>query len=400
MAPYWVVLRSLGDPRWSEVPAEALALLEQQPPGPELVGVLTEVGRVEALVGRPEDAVRHAERALALADELGLGRSARTIGSRGLARAILGDPGGLDDMREALEIAVDAGQGRETSLLHNNLGVELVAFDGPAAALEVLQAGIAFAQARGLIEQANWTTSSTLYPLTDLGRFDEALEAAARVTEYLDVTEPSLELWGIRAAQARILTIRGRAAEATDWLEGLESSSSGSTDFIVIGLGASALVRAGTGDGPAAAALLNEIERSPGVRRNQYYSQFLPALVRTALSVGEPELADRLTTGVDRHPYFRHAVVAATAALQEAGGDFRVAAPTYADAVERWERFGVVPERAFALLGEGRCLVELNRSAEASSVLRAARAIFDELGAAPALAETDALLQKTIKASS
>ncbi|HXJ66007.1 MAG TPA: hypothetical protein VNN79_19785, partial [Actinomycetota bacterium] len=350
---------------------------------------------------RPEAGVRHCERALELAEELGIMRSARILGSRGLARAILADPGGLDDMREAIPIAIEAGQGREVAMLHNNLGVELVAFDGPAAALEVLSAGIAFAQARGLIGSANWATSSTLYPLTDLGRFDEALDAAARLTEYQETAEVSLDLWGVRAAQARILTIRGRAAEAIDWLDGLESSAPGSTDFVVIGLGASALVRAGTGDGPTAAALLNEIERSAGVRQNQYYSQFLLALVRTSLAIGEPELAERLTRGVeDQHPYFQHAVVAATAALEEAGRDFSTAALTYAEAAGRWERFGVVPELAFALLGEGRCLVELHRQSEAVPVLRRAREIFDALEAAPALAETDALLGKATALSS
>ncbi len=395
MTLLWNVLRSLDDPRWSELPAEALALLEQLPPGPELVDVLGDVCRVEALVGRPEAGVRHAERALALAEELGLDRSARLLGSRGLARSLLADPGGLEDMREAIAIAVEAGQGREASVLHNNLGVELLAFDGPAAALEVLRAGIAFARARGLTASANWTTSSTLFPLTDLGRFDEALEAAARLAEYHEAAEASVELLGIRAAQARILVLRGQAGEATEWLEGLESSSPGSTDFVVIVLGASAFVRAGTGDGPAAAVLLNRIERSVGVRQSQYYAQFLPTLVRTALEIGDRNLAERLASGVeDPHPYHQHAVVAVTAALAEAGGDFDAAAPTYADAALRWGQFGVVPEHAFALLGEGRCLVEVNRPTEATSRLRRAREILAELGAVPALAETDALLRK------
>jgi class 3 adenylate cyclase len=54
--------------------------------------------------------------------------------------------------------------------------------------------------------------------------------------------------------------------------------------------------------------------------------------------------------------------------------------------------FGV-PEEAFALLGQGRCLLGLGREPEAVPVLQAAREIFVRLGAAPALAETDALLQ-------
>ena len=65
-----------------------------------------------------------------------------------------------------------------------------------------------------------------------------------------------------------------------------------------------------------------------------------------------------------------------------------------------WDRFGVVPEQAFALLGQGRCLVQLGRSTEAAQVLQQAREIFARLRAAPALAETERLLQELTPLSS
>ena len=55
-----------------ELPAQALALLEPLPPGPELVGALTELARAEALQGRSEAGLGYAEQALALAEQLGL----------------------------------------------------------------------------------------------------------------------------------------------------------------------------------------------------------------------------------------------------------------------------------------------------------------------------------------
>jgi hypothetical protein len=72
----------------------------------------------------------------------------------------------------------------------------------------------------------------------------------------------------------------------------------------------------------------------------------------------------------------------------------------YADAAERWDKFGMVPERAFALLGLGRCLVALGRPTDAIGILTDARMIFADLGMAPALAETDALLAKVSSAAS
>jgi hypothetical protein len=56
--------------------------------------------------------------------------------------------------------------------------------------------------------------------------------------------------------------------------------------------------------------------------------------------------------------------------------------------------------RAQALLGQGRCLVAIGRPAEASVPLQQARDVFTELGAKPAVAETDALLERATALSS
>ena len=100
------------------------------------------------------------------------------------------------------------------------------------------------------------------------------------------------------------------------------------------------------------------------------------------------------------YPYAEHSVVAANAALAEARGDLEAASDAYDDAADRWERFGAVPERAFALLGQGRCLIELARRSEALHVLRQAREIFSALGAAPAFAEAESLFRKATALSS
>jgi hypothetical protein len=147
--------------------------------------------------------------------------------------------------------------------------------------------------------------------------------------------------------------------------------------------------------------LLAEIDATPDVRESPMYAASLPDMVRTALRIGDRELAERLVEGVEpRYPVAEHGLVAANAALADARGDLQAASDAYADAADRWERFGVVAERAFALLGQGRCLVELGRPTEAEPVRRRAREIFDGLSAAPALAETDALLQKATALSS
>jgi class 3 adenylate cyclase/tetratricopeptide (TPR) repeat protein len=403
MGTLGIAASRLGDRRQWTLPAEALTFLEPLGPSPELVGALTEVVYVEWAQGRSADAIRGADRALALAQELRLPRPARALGFRGMARAELGDPGGLHDFREAIELATQAGQGREVALLHNNLGISLYILRGPEASLEVLREGIAYAKARGLTDMVDALTVTSLDALIDTGDHDEVITITAEMAPGLETRGVVFDLLWTRAEQARILGLRGQGGQMAEMLEWLEPAARETEDpqMVVCGLGSSALVRAGLGQQESAAALLTEVEAYPGARDSGQYPALLPALVRIALGIGEPELADRLASGLEpRFPYADHAVAAANAALTEARGDLQAAADAYSDAADRWDRFGVVPEQAFALLGQGRCLIGLFRATEASSILRHAREIFERLSAAPALAKTEALLQQSIALNS
>ncbi len=399
-----MVVSRFGDPRRWTLPFEALALLEPLGLSSDLVAALTEVAATDALQGRSHDAIRVADQALKLAEELGLPRPARALGYRGYARANLGDPGGIHDYREAIELAIEAGQGREVAVLHNNLGMALWAFEGPAEALAVLHTGIVYATTRGLTEIIDGLTQSSLDALVDLGEHEEVLRVAAEVTPGLEASGDVFDLAGVRGAQTRIFALRGEGdGPGTAWLDWLESTSRELMDpqGVVISLGSVALARAGLGQDEAAAALLREVEAFPGARDNEMYPALLPAMVRTTLLIGDASLAERFVSGYEpRYPYREHGLVAAGAALTEARGDLQAAAEGYADAADRWDRFGVVTEQAFALLGQGRCLVGLSRPTEASPVLQRARKIFDRVHAAPALAETDALLQQATALSS
>jgi tetratricopeptide (TPR) repeat protein len=316
---------------------------------------------------------------------------------------VLGDIGGLADVREAIELATEAGRGSEVALIYNNLGQQHWAFEGPEAALVVLREGIVYAKARGLAGALDSLTESMLDALVETDALDEVLAIAAEVAPRLEASADIADLQGFLATQARALALRGQAMQAADVLARLESSSRelGSVEDIVQGLGSAALVRAELEQDEAVAALLVEVEACPGAREDLYYPPLLPAMVRAALRIGELELAERLVADYEpRTPYAEHAFVAANASLAEAGGDLQAAADAYAEAADRWDRFGVVPEQAFALLGQGRCLLGLSRPTEAAPVLQHASEIFERLRAVPSLAETDALLQRTTAFSS
>ena len=113
------------------------------------------------------------------------------------------------------------------------------------------------------------------------------------------------------------------------------------------------------------------------------------------LALDDAALAQRLTTGIDPvTPLAEHVLATSRAQLAEAADDHVDAARLYEEAAERWREFGNVPERAYALLGQGRCLAALGKP-EAQEPLREARELFASMGYKPALAETEALLRKS-----
>lgn len=396
-----IVLFTLGDLRWTELAAEAFALVEPLAPGPALVEALGAAAGSEMLQGRHDAAINLADRALTLADELGLPRPARALGARGSSRADIGDPAGIDDMREAIRLATQAGQGAAVAITYNNLGIGLGAFEGPQAALAELRSGIVYAGARGLTEMADFATTSTISPLLDAGQLDEALTLGTTLAEHLH--DDQIALVEVRSVEARIHTLRGHATHAADYLDWLETTSrnAGNAEALVFGLGAAAITHTALANTKHAAELLTELTAAPNTRDNAYYAALLPALVRTAITTGQPSTAQSLTSDYQpRTPYAHHALVAATAALTEARGEHQAAADRYADAARRWGQFGVIPEHAYALQGHGRCLINLGQPLEATPILRKAREIFDQLGAVPTLAETDTLLQQAVALSS
>jgi len=396
------VLQRLGDPRAWTLGAEALALFESLPPSSELVNVLTDEAVFEWMQGRLELATHYADRALILADQLALDAPANAYGSRGGARATLGDRGGLADYQQAIRLASSEGKAHNVAVFHNNYGLALWLFDGPVAALDVLQAGIVYANPRGLTDITDLLEGTSLSLLFDTGRHEEALELAAGLANHFEATGNLVDLTEARAVQTRIHTLRGDAQPAADWLGRLESGprETGFPQAIVFGFAPAAAAHAALGDLAAATALLAEVDTTFGTRENSYYPGWLPSMVRTALHVGDIPLAERLTSGVEsRTPYAEHALVAANAALAEARGDHWAAA-AYADAAARWDHFGVIPEHAYALLGQGRCLIADGQPAAAAPVLRQARTVFERLQAAPALKETDDLLRRAAGISS
>jgi tetratricopeptide (TPR) repeat protein len=296
----------LGDPRAWGLPDEALELLEPLGPSADLVAALTEMAHSAAIRGRSREGIDFADRAIDLADELGLPCPALALGARGYARADLGDPAGLEDFRQAISLATDAGQGRDGALLLGNMSYKLWLLEGPAAALEVILE-TSPSRRPAVDGGAESTRAFMLDLLFDMGEIDDVVAGVQAFG--LEEGGDTFASLVVRALQARVACLCG-GHDIVDLLDSLEQVARGTEDpdSVVGGLGSSALARAELGQERPAAALLSELERYSGARDTENYPVLLAAMVRAAVRIGDRHLAERLMAAPEtRTPYAKHA---------------------------------------------------------------------------------------------
>jgi class 3 adenylate cyclase/tetratricopeptide (TPR) repeat protein len=376
---------------------EATELLERHPPGRELSLAYRRLAGRDMILGRAEAAVLSAEKALELAERLGLQEHSTSILQfRGIARCELGEvESGLEDLRAGLRLALERGYTAAAGTGYSNLGSFAWLLDGPAAGLEVHSTGIEFAERRGIPGLIAWLKAETTWMLFDLGRWDEVLEATEDVVEWDRSVGGALQGMTARAYQAQVLVRRGETAEAaalaTDFVARARDAQD--AQLLVPALAIAALVEQARGDLPAAMTLIEDLEQQTSEMSDWHRARFLPELTEICVAARDIEPARRLADGI-RVTAGRagHSLIAARAVLAEADGQTAEAAALHEDAAAGWRAYGSVVGLAQSLLGAGRCLLALGRAEEARPKLDEARDIFAGLGARPALAEVDALL--------
>jgi class 3 adenylate cyclase/tetratricopeptide (TPR) repeat protein len=374
--------------------AEAVKLLEDAELGPPLVSAYAQLASAHWLSGSYSDAIDAADRACALARELGLPEPPRALGYRGMARAYAGDAGGLAEMERALAAFLEMGAGRDTSTVQNNLAVARYPLEGPARSLSAFDAAVAFCQQRGIVEAERVLVANRPGLLAELGRTEEALADAEALAEVLEASGQLADLVEVRGVALSLLVARGDSPDQALVRLVLEGAREvRHVDISTYGRVVAALGLASEAPDDARAAL-GEIVDIPGSERSPYFARHLGTMLRTALSIGDRQLAERIVQKVEpRYPLDGHALCTAHALLAENAGDLEEAAALYAEAASRWQAFGNVPERAYALFKQGRCLRALGQSGAEEPLLEA-RELFASMGYKPSLAEVERLLQQ------
>ena len=388
-----------ADPRSREVVAEAVALLESEPPGPEHVAAYAELARHEAVAGRASEAIAAADVALDLAARLRLEPPAKALGYRGTARQSSGDIGGIEDLRSALSLAIEQGLGGDAATIYNNLALLTWWIEGPRGTLDIYREGIDFAERRGIVESVQYMEVTRTGALGCVGHWDQVREVADRLTQSFEKGGFVKALVGLRAFLAHAMLLRGEASSALPlaaWAADVGTRSRSSPDLLVAALPTEALARFQTGDRSGATRALRAVEGSPEFRTAVLLWERLPQMARTAIALGEVALAERIVAfaGDPPFPYPETCLMAARAAILEERGELEQACELYGGAADRYDGWGVLPEQGYALLGGGRSLLSLGNEKDGRERLAQACSIFTRLGAQPALDELDSVLEE------
>jgi tetratricopeptide (TPR) repeat protein len=366
--------------RSRELVLEAIGILEREPSA-DLVSAYEYAAVGDTLAGRSREGLEWADKGIAFAREFGVDNIVRHLQMRGLARIDLGDLGGIDDLREALDLSLRLGLGFETASAYNNLGEVVGGYENIRSGLELTDASREFARRRGMTHHVMWTRGARLWSLYELGEWDELLAESDELVRW-DRAEGGTQIevnalltsapvrgqrGDVERALADVALFLPRAREIAD------------PQAVAPALTQAAFINALAGRLDDAVRLTDEFERAS--RGQRWRLPGLSPLVRVCAAAGELALAEKLLDGPPapaNSPSRTSAVLTARAVLAAMAGDTDEAAALFRAAAEGWEQWGSVVERAYALLDLGRCGDE--------EAAREAQAIFERLRARPFVA--------------
>ncbi len=309
-------------------------------------------------------------------------QSIRARGFRGAARCDLGDPGGLEEVENALERAESEGLGRETSVQFNNAGYLKWLMRGPAAAVETYRKGIAFGERRGLLLEAQWMKVSLGEALYDLGHWDELLAVCDEAMEW--AARHGVEDLGLAAGLHRLqVELRredvGVRGPATDELLN-KARRAGDPQQLVGAL--TLVICIARADGGPTRALTEELRDYVERDESAEWLRHLPDAARALAAEGELDALDKVVGRIET-PYLRHrlSLETARAIVLASRKDPDVAVDAFDRAASGWRAYGCPLEVAEALVGAARCLTSAGRATEAGPRLREAASIAETLGA-------------------
>lgn len=318
-----------------------------------------------------------------MADELGLDEiRARALNNIGAARVASGDPGGVGDLDEALELATRLNDAEEIIRAYNNRGTMLLLLGRLVEAVESIREAHRLAQHFGQRGFVRWAEGGPLIgPLWAEGKWDEIVERATAFIDSLG-SEGHYQAASAYLFRAQVRAGRGEdAAAAEDVARTLELARPvGDPQLTGVVLLGATFVYMTIGDTKRAAELLDEaFELIRGLDNLGWVAVELHSLAWVAEKLGRGEELLALVADEQLESPWLLAGRAAAA------GDFVRAADIFGE-------IGDASLEAFYRLCAAEALVAAGRRAEADEQLRPALAFYRGVGATRYVREGEALL--------
>jgi CheY-like chemotaxis protein len=342
--------------------------------------VVAQLSRFHMLAFEPEESIRLGEEALAMVERLGLNdMRAAVLNTLGTTRGALGDPGGVDQIDEA--IALSRGQEPYELVRALNNRAHLLVHTGNLAELRpTVEEMNAVGESLGSREWIRWALDKKVTLEYLSGNWDDGWSIVDALVREVDAGMQHYLAGPWRMMRGRIQLARGDTAAATEQaLRGLAEARD-------------------AGDPQVVAPLLVWNARLLGARREAHalFDEFIETWIRLRTAAAGPPgaIADAAMTArtLTREQEFEDAAnrnVGAErwveAALAYVSGDFVRAADLYG-------AIGTLPDEAEARLRAAEQLIEAGRRTEGDAELHRALAFWRSVGATGFVREGEALL--------
>jgi class 3 adenylate cyclase/tetratricopeptide (TPR) repeat protein len=365
------LLWTRGDPDALTYLEEAASLLADSPPSPAKAHVVASLARFLMIHGEHAAAIRLGVETLALVEELGTSElRAHVLATVGLARTRTGDPAGLADLGQSIELAVRINS-IESVRAYANLGNALVEAGELQGAFEQYELGRAAAARFGDVDRIRWFDAERLYERYWRGSWDAAIQLADKVVASAGAGIPTSIEQDARLVRSRIRFARDDPRGAWEDSErSLElGRRAGYPEMLVPALALHARTLASGGSVAEAASHIAEVlELWPARIASSYWLADLALAARAAGDAGALSRTLLRVGGTSRWVDAALAIVSDDATR----------------AAEAYRAIGTVPDEALAWLqsaragaldsGLGRALT-LARSLGATAYLREVEAL-------------------------
>jgi adenylate cyclase len=332
--------------RGGEVLERAIELLEPFGPTVDLVQAFVWASGLYMLQGETDRSIELAQRGLAIEQGLGLlGPRSQLLNNLGVCQSMLGEPGGLDRVREALELADESGEAEAIGRAHSNLPATLGMFLRHREAVEISSRGRELSRRLGAPGFEWFLAANEASSLAELGRYEDAEALAREALDHARSFKAAPAIANAGSTVVATLIPRGRYEEARQIMDEIVpiARGLGGNEFLALCLRLESELEAARGNLNAAKQAVEEaldvVLATPAVWH------LLELLVPTADLLPERarDLLDRVRPAV-RDPAFQ-------AKVDEAEGVLLADRDRFARAADVYRSFGM-PYR------EARCRLE------------------------------------------